>query len=111
MDLPDPAGWKLSNISPLNCNSGLVGCQLNADLTYQGATPSDAQLNIKSISVAFPRSEKVVVAGNLTPPPGQSGQMMPGQPVPVTGYLNGSPGDAAQLTQAYGVQLVAPVAR
>lgn len=111
MGLPDPAGWKLSNISPLNCNSGVVGCQLNADLTYQGATASDAQLNIKSISLAFSRSGRVVVAGNLAPPAGQSGQMLPGQPVPVTGYLSGDPGDAAQLTQAYGVQLVAPVAR
>lgn len=85
MDLPDPAGWKLSNISPLNCNSGVVGCQLNADLTYQGATASDSQLNIKSISVAFSRSGRVVVAGNLAPPSGQSNQMIAGQPYPSLG--------------------------
>jgi hypothetical protein len=111
MDLPDPAGWKLSNISPLNCNSGVVGCQLNADLTYQGAAATDTQLAVKSVSVAFSRSGTVVIAGNLAESPGQSGQIVPGEPVPVTGYLDGNPGDTPQLTQAFGVQPVAPVTR
>lgn len=109
MDLPDPAGWKLSNISSLNCNSGFVGCQLSADLSYQGATSSDTQLNVAATSIAFSHLGRVVVAGNLMRASNPAAQMMPGQPVPVTGYLNGNPGNAAHLTQAFGVQLMAPV--
>ena len=36
MELPDPSGWQLTNVVGPGCNTGTVGCYVNADLTYTG---------------------------------------------------------------------------
>lgn len=107
MALPDPGGWKITNISPPNCNSGFVGCQVTADLTYEGATSPDMQIGVKSVSVAFGQGGTIVLGGNLTQSGGSTSTLMPGQPVPVSGYLNGKdPGDSS--SPEFGVQLMPP---
>lgn len=49
MALPDPAGWKLSNVTTPSCDGGFVGCEVNADLVYDGETNIDMQLKINSV--------------------------------------------------------------
>lgn len=107
MVLPDPGGWKVTNISPPNCNSGFVGCQVTADLTYEGAPSPDMQLRVSGVSVAFAQGGTVVLAGNLAQSGGSTNLLIAGQPVPVSGYLNGKAvGDTS--SPEFGVQVVPP---
>ncbi len=107
MALPDPAGWKLTNVTEPSCDTGFVGCEVNADLSYEGGTNIDVLLEFEKVSIAFTRDGRTVLAGNLTPA-GSSGGLVPGQPVPVTGYVTGDTGRATGLDHEFGVQVRVP---
>jgi hypothetical protein len=108
LELPDPKGWQLENVTGPTCDTGLVGCEVNADLTYTGTVSQDAASNlaVSTVSVTFNRGDEVVLAGNLSVSSGGSGPVAPNQPVPVSGYVVGDPGDSStDLELRYGVMV------
>src|SRR4051794_25360052 len=98
LELPDPAGWQLTNVTGPNCNTGLVGCEVNADLTYVGTVSEDARANVSvsTVAITFNRGDEIVFAGSLHSS-SSFGALTPGQPVPVTGYVVGDESAAAGL--------------
>ncbi|MCW0213488.1 MAG: hypothetical protein OJJ54_09020 [Pseudonocardia sp.] len=65
------------------------------------------QLSIKSVSIAFTANGRTVLAGNLSRNSGSNG-LVPGKPIPVTGYVTGKASDVNDLERQFGVQVVAP---
>lgn len=105
--LPDPSGWKLTDVTAPNCDSGIVGCEVNADLVYDGATNVDMQLKFSSVAITFTENGKTVLAGSLSRNSSSNG-LLPGKPVPVTGYVIGKTPRLDNLEHQYGVQVIAP---
>jgi hypothetical protein len=110
MSLPDPSGWKLTNVSGPNCNFGHVGCDVTADLTYDGRTDADMRFSINGVAIAFTRGENTVFAGRLSLGNIEE-RIVPGQPLPVSGYVVGAATDVTGLRDSYGVAVIQPTYR
>jgi hypothetical protein len=65
------------------------------------------RLNINNVAIVFTNNGKTVLAGTLSRN-GTSSGLVPGKPVPVTGYVIGKASDVNNLEHQFGVQVVAP---